>query len=64
MNEYIYFDAEHAVRVHDQIIINSGGILGIINYVSCPKIAIHKKSVYGTPRSRDLCFTRAQAEPF
>ncbi len=32
MNEYIYFDAEHAVRVHDQIIINSGGILGIINY--------------------------------
>jgi hypothetical protein len=32
--------------------------------LSCPKIAIHKKSVYGTPRTRDLCFTRAQAEPF
>ena len=31
--------------------------------VSCPEIAIHKKSVYGNPRTRNLCFTRAQAEP-
>ena len=31
MFEYTYFDAEHAIFVHDQIIINSGGILGIIN---------------------------------
>lgn len=26
-----YFDVEHAIYVHDEIIINSGGILGIIN---------------------------------
>ncbi len=31
MFEYTYFDIEHAIFVHDQIIINSGGILGIIN---------------------------------
>jgi death-on-curing protein len=31
MFEYNYFDIEHAIFVHDQIIINSGGILGIIN---------------------------------
>jgi death-on-curing protein len=31
MLEYTYFDAQHAIFVHDQIIINSGGILGIIN---------------------------------
>lgn len=31
MFEYTYFDVEHAILVHDQIIINSGGILGIIN---------------------------------
>ncbi len=31
MSNFSYFDANHAVFVHDQIIINSGGILGIIN---------------------------------
>lgn len=31
MFDYTYFDVEHAIFVHDQIIINSGGILGIIN---------------------------------
>lgn len=31
MFEYTYFDVEHAIFVHDQIIINSGGILGIIS---------------------------------
>jgi len=27
MFEYTYFKAEHAIFVHDQIIINSGGII-------------------------------------
>ena len=31
MFDFAYFDVEHAVFVHDKIIINSGGILGIIN---------------------------------
>jgi death-on-curing protein len=31
MFDYTYFDVEHAIFVHDQIIINSGGILGILN---------------------------------
>jgi death-on-curing protein len=31
MFDYKYFDVEHAIFVHDQIIINSGGILGILN---------------------------------
>ena len=31
MFDFSYFDAEHAIYVHDQIIINSGGILGILN---------------------------------
>jgi death on curing protein len=31
MFHYKYFDVEHAIFVHDQIILNSGGILGIIN---------------------------------
>nr|WP_299416633.1 type II toxin-antitoxin system death-on-curing family toxin [uncultured Emticicia sp.] len=29
--DFIYFDSAHAVRVHDEIIINSGGSLGILN---------------------------------
>lgn len=31
--------------------------------MSCPEIAIHKNSVYGKPRTRNLCFEGAQAEP-
>lgn len=31
MPDFSYFDVNHAVFVHDQIIINSGGILGMIN---------------------------------
>lgn len=31
MYDFCYFDIDHAIFVHDQIIINSGGILGIIN---------------------------------
>jgi death on curing protein len=29
--EFIYFDTPHAIEVHDEIIRQSGGILGIIN---------------------------------
>lgn len=31
MTVFNYFSTEYAIFVHDQIIINSGGILGIIN---------------------------------
>jgi death-on-curing protein len=31
MNVFSYFNTEYAIFVHDQIVINSGGILGIIN---------------------------------
>ncbi len=31
MFDFSYFDAEHAIYVHDQIIINSGGMLGMLN---------------------------------
>ena len=31
MNAFNYFSTEYAIFVHDQIIITSGGILGIIN---------------------------------
>ena len=31
MNIFNYFSTEYAIFVHDQIIITSGGILGIIN---------------------------------
>ena len=33
MTVFNYFSTEYAIFVHDQIIINSGGILGIINNV-------------------------------
>jgi death-on-curing protein len=29
--EFIYFDIKHAVEVHDEIIKNSGGLLGVLN---------------------------------
>jgi death-on-curing protein len=29
--EFNYFDASHAIEVHDEIILKSGGILGILN---------------------------------
>ena len=29
--EYIYFDTTHAIEVHDKIIQNSGGSLGLLN---------------------------------
>ena len=35
----------------------------LLNCMSCPEIAIHKNSVYGKPRTRNLCFEGAQAEP-
>jgi prophage maintenance system killer protein len=28
---FIYFDTVHAVEVHDEIIIKSGGVLGLLN---------------------------------
>ncbi len=31
MFNYKYFDVDHAIFVHDQIVINSGGLLGILN---------------------------------
>lgn len=53
MNEYIYFDAEHAVKVHDQIIINSGGILGIINYGLLESSIEHTKNDLYYPNFED-----------
>lgn len=29
--DFIYFETPHAIKVHDEIIIQSGGILGILN---------------------------------
>lgn len=29
--DFVYFDSEHAVLVHDEIILSSGGLLGAIN---------------------------------
>lgn len=28
---YVYFDTKHAIEVHDEIINQSGGVLGILN---------------------------------
>lgn len=28
---YVYFDIDHAIAVHDEIIIRSGGLLGLLN---------------------------------
>ena len=28
---FMYFDTVHAIEVHDEIINNSGGVLGILN---------------------------------
>ena len=38
MNIFNYFSTEYAIFVHDQIIITSGGILGIINDLYYPNI--------------------------
>lgn len=53
MNEYIYFDTEHAISVHDQIIINSGGILGIINYGLLESSIEHMKNDLYYPNFED-----------
>ena len=29
--KFNYFNSAHAIRIHDEIIINSGGVLGILN---------------------------------
>lgn len=28
---FVYFDIDHAIAVHDEIILNSGGLLGLMN---------------------------------
>lgn len=53
MFEYTYFDAEHAIFVHDQIIINSGGILGIINQGLIESSIEHMKNDLYYPNLED-----------
>ncbi len=53
MFKYTYFDAEHAIFIHDQIIINSGGILGIINHGLIESSIEHMKNDLYYPNLED-----------
>jgi death-on-curing protein len=53
MFEYTYFDVEHAIYVHDQIIINSGGLLGILNVGLLESSIEHSKNDFYYPNLED-----------
>lgn len=50
---FIYFDTNHAIKVHDEIINQSGGILGIININLLESVIGHIKNDFYYPRLED-----------
>ncbi len=53
MFEYFYFDVEHAIFVHDQIIKNSGGLFGTINKGLIESSIEHMKNDFYYPTLED-----------
>lgn len=53
MFDYSYFDVEHAVFVHDEIIINSGGVLGMLNRGLLESSIEHLKNEFYYPNLED-----------
>lgn len=53
MFDYSYFDVEHAVFVHDEIIINSGGVLGMLNKGLLESSLEHLKNEFYYPNLED-----------
>jgi death on curing protein len=51
--EYIYFDTIHAVEVHDKIIENSGGSLGLLNIGLLESTLEHVKNDRYYPKLKD-----------
>ncbi|WP_293786602.1 type II toxin-antitoxin system death-on-curing family toxin [uncultured Pedobacter sp.] len=50
---FSYFDTHHAILVHDEIINNSGGILGILNIGLLESTLEHIKNDFYYPRIED-----------
>jgi death-on-curing protein len=53
MNIFSYFNTRYAIFVHDQIVINSGGILGIINKGLLESSIEHIKNDFYYPNLED-----------
>ncbi len=51
--DYIYFDSDHAIRVHDEIINNSGGSLGILNIGLLESTLEHVQNEWYYPNLED-----------
>ncbi len=61
MKDFFYFDTAHAIEVHDEIIKNSGGILGILNVGLLESTLEHIQNEFYYPNIEDkvshLCFS-------
>lgn len=51
--DFIYFDSAHAIRVHDEIIKNSGGSLGILNIGLLESTLEHVQNEWYYPNLED-----------
>lgn len=51
--DFNYFDSSHAIKVHDEIINNSGGLLGIINRGLIESVLEHLRNDYYYPDIED-----------
>lgn len=53
MNEFLYFDTEHAITVHDNIILKSGGNPGVLNIGLLDSVVEHIKNDIYYPKIED-----------
>lgn len=47
--EFIYFDTAHAISVHDEIVKNSGGLIGILNIGLLKSVIVHVQNDFYYP---------------